>query len=63
MTGAITELDTRRAIKRDWYLNLGAHEGFTEEELFKLKIEVDVYHWTQHGLECSRKKQLRQSTV
>lgn len=40
--GAITELDTRKASKRDWYLNLGAHESFTEEELFKLKIQVDV---------------------
>lgn len=44
--GAITELDTGRSIRRDWYLNVGAHEGFIEDESFQviLKGDVDIYH-------------------
>lgn len=31
VTGTITELDTGRAIIRNWYLSLGTHESFIEE--------------------------------
>lgn len=41
--GAITELDTGRSIRGDWYLSLGAHEGFIEESFqLTLKGHVDI---------------------